>query len=422
MPLTYLANTCAKSIPTSRRLEVGQHRRAVRLLAQGAQRRRCADLLWYTKVVASPKAPPTEASPILSAESSEPRGRRRVRPSAAKPTINAVAERAQVAISTVSRVLNGGPASDAMRERVERAIRELGYSPSVAAQSLVSRRTGCLGLAVNSTEGPWFSQVISGVEEAIAPSRYSLLLASMRLHNNYDPGAVAAWIQERRVDGLIFVRYSERQKGLFAAAARAGLPVVLLAPDADTRADYIARSDNVEAGWLVAKHLAKLGHRKVAFAGGPESSQDTQCRLQGLEQGLREFGVTEGVCDIWFGPSYYSDSGAAFAERFLLIPEAERPTAVVLGSDAMALGFLGAMMRHSIHVPRQVSVVGFDGIPEGALLWPRLTTVVQATRAMAASTCRALLERLQNPAQTQLAVEQFPVELLARDSTAPPRD
>lgn len=370
--------------------------------------------------MASAKVPLDVAAPDLSAEGTRVRVQRRVRPADAKPTINAVAERAQVAISTVSRVLNGGAASEAMRERVERAIRELGYSPSVAAQSLGSRRTGCLGLAVNSTEGPWFSQVISGVEEAIAPSRYSLLLASMRLHECYDPGAVAAWIQERRVDGLIFVRYSERQKALFSAATRAGLPVVLLAPDADTRADYIARSDNVEAGRLVAEHLAKLGHRRVAFAGGPESSHDTQCRLEGLERGLREFGVEHGASEVWFGSGYYSDSGAAFAERFVQVSESDRPTAVVLGSDAMALGFLGAMMRHAIQVPRQVSVVGFDGIPEGALFWPRLTTVVQATRVMAASTCRALLERLHDPARTQLAVEQFPVELLARDSTAAP--
>jgi len=371
-------------------------------------------------LVASAKAPQRRVTPISNSETLEARVRRRTRQSVAKPTINAVAERAQVAISTVSRVLNGGPASDAMRERVERAIRELGYSPSVAAQSLVSRRTGCLGLAVNSTEGPWFSQVISGVEETIVRTRYSLLLASMRLHKSYNPAAVAAWIQEHRVDGLIFVRYSERQRALFSAATRAGLPVVLLAPDADTAADYIARSDNVEAGWLVAEHLAKLGHRRIAFAGGPESSHDTQCRLQGLEQGLREFGVEQGLSELWFGPSYYSESGASFAERFVQLPETERPTAVVLGSDLMALGFLGAMMRHSIHVPRQVSVVGFDGIPEGDLLWPRLTTVVQSTRAMAASACRALLDRLQNPTQTQLAVEQFPVELLARDSTAPP--
>lgn len=307
-----------------------------------------------------------------------------------------------------------------MRERVERAIRELGYAPSAAAQSLGSRRTGCLGLAVNSTEGPWFSQVISGVEEAIAASRYSLLLASMRLHKSYDPAAVAAWIQERRVDGLIFVRYSERQKALLSAAARAGMPVVLLAPDSEPSADYIARSDNVEAGWMVAEHLAKLGHRNIAFAGGPEISHDTECRLKGLQQGLIEHGVESGCSEVWFGPSYYAESGVAFAERFVNVPEPERPTAVVLGSDAMALGFMGAMMRHSINVPRQVSVVGFDGIPEGELLWPTLTTVVQLTRAMAASTCRALLERLQNPAETQLAVEHFPVQLCVRESTAPP--
>lgn len=340
----------------------------------------------------------------------------------AKPTISAVAERAQVAISTVSRVINGGAASEPIKRRVEQAIRELGYSPSVAAQSLVSRRTGCLGLAVNSTEGPWFSQVISGVEEAIASSRYSLLLASMRLHGTFDPSAVAAWIQERRVDGLIFVRYGQRQKPLFTQATRAGLPVVLLAPDTDAPADYSARCNNVDAGWLVGQHLSELGHRRIAFAGGPEASHDTKCRLEGLLGGLREGGVNEGCSLVWFGPSYYANAGVAFAEAYLQLDRKSRPTAVVLGSDAMALGFLGMMQRHGVAVPRQLSVIGFDGIPEGELIWPSLTTVVQPTRIMAASTCRALLERLQNPGRARIATEEFSVELVARESTAPPAE
>src|SRR5690606_12839416 len=137
-----------------------------------------------------------------------------------------------------SRVLNGGSVSELIKSRVEQAIRELGYAPSVAAQSLVSRRTGCIGLAVNSTEGPWFSQVIAGVEEALAPTRHSLLLGSMRLDGKYDPAAVSAWIKEGRVDGIIFVRYARRHKPLFMEAARAGLPVALLAPDTSAPADY----------------------------------------------------------------------------------------------------------------------------------------------------------------------------------------
>ena len=88
-----------------------------------------------------------------------------------RPTIKVVAERAQVAISTVSHVLNGGVASDAARTRVQLAVRELGYAPSIAAQSLVTRRSGCVGLAVNSSQSPWFSQILAGLEESLAPSR-----------------------------------------------------------------------------------------------------------------------------------------------------------------------------------------------------------------------------------------------------------
>src|SRR5262245_42266641 len=122
---------------------------------------------------------------------------------ARKPTIRAVAERAEVAISTVSRVVNGGRVSAGVKRRVQRVIDELGYSPSVAAQSLVHRRTGCIGLAVNSTQSPWFTQILGGIEQALSPSKKSVLLASMMLEGSYDPAAVLGWVMEGRVDGLI---------------------------------------------------------------------------------------------------------------------------------------------------------------------------------------------------------------------------
>src|SRR5262245_12166751 len=203
----------------------------------------------------------------------------------AKPTIRAVAELADVAISTVSRVVNGGRASEVIRRRVQRAIDELGYTPSIAAQSLVLRRTGCIGLAVNRSTSPWFSQILSGIEQALAPSRKSVLLASMMLRGNYDPAAVFAWIAEGRVDGLILVRYSRRDRPLIEAAQRARLPLVLIAPDVAAPADFTVRCNNFEAGGLVAQHLVQLGHRRVAFAGGPKESFDTRQRLEGLREG-----------------------------------------------------------------------------------------------------------------------------------------
>jgi LacI family transcriptional regulator len=338
--------------------------------------------------------------------------------SAPKPTIVAVAKRARVAISTVSRALNGGRCSDAVRSRVQRAIDELGYVPSVAAQSLVTGRAGCIGLAVNSTQSPWFSQIVLGVEEALAPSRKSVLLASMMLSGRYDPSVVASWIRERRIDGLILVRYSRRDHALFEAARRTGLPVVLIAPDLAAPADFTVRSDNLGAGRLVAEHLALLGHRRVGFAGGPRASLDMRQRLQGLTEGLLARGIGMRPGDRWFGSTFSAEAGIEYARRFLAETRAQRPSAVVLGNDVMALGFMRAVLQHGVRVPRQLSVVGFDGVSDGALSWPGLTTVVQSTRAMAADACRVLLERVRQHGDGRARTAEYAVELLVRESTA----
>jgi LacI family transcriptional regulator len=338
-----------------------------------------------------------------------------------KPTIRSVAELADVAISTVSRVVNGGRASDVIRRRVQRAIEELGYTPSIAAQSLVLRRTGCIGLAVNRSTSPWFSQILSGIEQALAPSRKSVLLGSMMLKGHYDPAAVLAWIAEGRVDGLILVRYSRRDRPLVEAAQRARLPIVLIAPDVSAPADFIVRCNNFEAGVLVAAHLAKLGHRRIAFAGGPKESYDTRQRLEGLREGLAEHQIAVDPELIWFGPSYSREAGGEFAQLFLKRAPKERPSAVVLGNDPMALGFMRKVLQQGVQVPGDVSVVGFDGSPDGEHFWPGLTTVVQPTQQMAISACEALLDRIDRRQRERGTSVEFAVQMLARDSTAAPR-
>jgi LacI family transcriptional regulator len=338
-----------------------------------------------------------------------------------KPTIRAVAERADVAISTVSRVVNGGRASELIRRRVQRAIDELGYTPSIAAQSLVLRRTGCIGLAVNRSISPWFSQILSGIEQALAPSRKSVLLGSMMLKGHYDPGAVFAWIAEGRVDGLILVRYQRRDRPLIDAAQRARLPLVLIAPDLSAPADFTVRCNNFEAGVLVAQHLALLGHQRVAFAGGPKESFDTRQRLEGLREGLQEHGISIDPDLIWFGSSYARETGAEYGQLFLQRPPAERPSAVVLGNDAMALGFMRMVLPRGVSIPADVSVVGFDGTPAGEQFWPGLTTVLQPTEQMAISACEALLDRIDRRQQDSGTSVELPVQMLERESTAAPR-
>jgi len=338
-----------------------------------------------------------------------------------KATIHLVAEKADVAISTVSRVINGRCVSAALKDRVQRVIDELGYSPSVAAQSLAQRRTGCIGLAVNSTQSLWFSQILAGLEEALAPSKKSLILASLVLENRFDPSTVLAWVLEGRVDGLILVRYSQRDRPLLDAAAKAGLPVALMTPDVSAPADFTVRSDNVNAGRLVAEHLARLGHREVAFAGGPAESLDTRHRLQGLEAGLRAHGILLAPERVWFAPAYARESGIQYAEAFLRLSPSERATAVVLGNDAMAIGFMRTVIQSGLSVPGSVSVVGFDGTRDGEQVWPGLTTVVQPTQRMAIALGQALLESIEKRQPDRNTSAEFAVELLVRESTAAPR-
>jgi DNA-binding LacI/PurR family transcriptional regulator len=338
-----------------------------------------------------------------------------------KPTIRVVAERARVAVSTVSRVLNGGYASAAARGRVETAIQELGYAPSITAQSLVTGRAGCIGVASYTSRTTWFSQILAGIEEQLADSRQSVLLASLMLRDRYDSSTVAAWIQERRVDGLIFIRYTRREHGLFSAARAAGLPVVLIGPDIKAPASCIVRCNNLDAGRVVAEHLVSLGHKRLAFAGGPRESIDTRDRLRGMAQTLAEQGLELPDKRVWFGPNYGPESGVEFAHLFLEQTPRARASAVVMGNDSMALGFMRTILQGGLRIPDDVSVVGFDGIPEGGLYWPGLTTVVQPAQRMGASGCRALLACMQNPDLERTADVQYGVDLVTRESTAPPR-
>jgi LacI family transcriptional regulator len=240
------------------------------------------------------------------------------------------------------------------------------------------------------------------------------------LKGSYDPGAVLAWIAEGRVDGLILVRYGRRDRPLLDAAAKAGLPVVLIAPDLSAPADFTVRCDNVNAGWLVAQHLAALGHERVAFAGGPKESLDTRQRLQGLEEGLLEHGVALAPERIWFAPGYARQVGVEYAQRFVGLASRERPSAVVLGNDPMALGFMRTVLKHGVLVPAEVSVVGFDGTPDGEQCWPGLTTVAQPTERMASAACQALLESVEQRKPDRSTSVEFAVELLVRESTGAP--
>lgn len=323
-----------------------------------------------------------------------------------------VAAAANVGVGTVSRALNGGSVKQTTREKIERAVAELGYVPSQMARNLKLNRTGIIGLVAETSQASWFVQFLHGVEVGLREHAASVALCSLRLTGEYDASPVEAWIRERRVDGLIFVRSGRRERVLVKAALEAELSVSLVVPDEAVRGSVVFRLDNERGGELAGQHLHALGHRTVGFLGGPEASVDTQGRLRGLKRSPLVLSRHHEV----FAPDYSVASGDRAAARFMEWYRRKRaPSAVVLANDAMALGFIRTVQAAGLNVPEDVSVAGFDGVPEGALSNPPLTSIAQPITQMGIDACRAILE----PEKARMN-RRYPMHLLQRKSTAPP--
>lgn len=336
-----------------------------------------------------------------------------------RPTIGDVAAKARVAPTTVSRVLNGGYVSAEVRARVEKVIKTLGYVPSPTARSLKYGRKGCIGVVVESVQGPWFMGLLSGMEDELTKRRISVLLGGLVARGRYDSSTVQSWISERRVDGLVFARYTRRERDLLSAARQAQIPMTFVCPDETGDLGFVARCRNFEAGRAIGQHLSELGHRRVAFVGGPEASVDTQDRLRGLKAALDEAGSPMRVEDVSFGSSYEADSGASAAREYLRRAPANRPTASALGNDAMAIGFMRELLKAGIRIPDEHSVAGFDGVDEGARFWPGLTTAEQPMEQLGRAAVAALLDRVDEPNSDMAMTVEYPMPLAVRESTGP---
>lgn len=330
------------------------------------------------------------------------------------PTIEDVAQRAGVSAATVSHVINGTRfVREETRARVVAAMEALGYRPNALARSLRRNTTHTLGVIVPDNSSHFFAEMAHSIEEESWRREYSVMLCN----SQGDAEKEAAYIEvllQRHVDGVVLVAAGESHEHLHRLVARR-IPVVAIGyaiPELEIDAVLVG---NVHGGLLATQHLLNLGHRHIACITGPAGAIPSLDRVAGYRQALSE-GQAE-LYEPWIVEGDFSfESGYQAAQRLLALPE--RPTAIFACNDSMAIGAMLAVSEAGLRVPDDLSVVGFDNISIAAYTNPRLTTVEQPHRQMAAVAAALLAERIADwnrPAQRVLV----DTTLIVRSSSAP---
>ena len=324
-------------------------------------------------------------------------------------TLEQVALEAGVSPSTVSRILNGtAVVSDLKKQAVQDAIAKLGFVPNPMARGLAGGRTLSIGVVTQAIDSPFYGAALRGIEDELDPAGYSPLFVS----GHWNAAAEARCIdvlRSRRVDGIIVLTGRLTDEALAACAQ--SLPVVVTGRNLSAPGLFSLNFDNFEGGRLATRHLIELGHQRIAFIAGDQDHPDATERLRGYRAALDAAGIAFDPALVVPG-EYHEVSGLLAVNR--LLEGAQRFTAIFAANDQMALGAALGLQRHSLRVPEDVSLVGFDDLPTSVYAVPPLSTVHQPAYELGRLAASAMLQLLAGAAP----VAEMPApRLIARETS-----
>lgn len=340
-------------------------------------------------------------------------GEKAMRERRGKVTITEIAREAGVSVPTVSRVVNGrSDVAPGTRARVEDLLHRHGYRRRPAAVSRT--RAALLDLVFNDLDSPWAVEIIRGVEEVAHAAGIGTVVSA--IHNR--SGDARQWmtnLRARASDGVVLVT-SVLEPVLHEELRRLGVPLVVIDPAGSPALDVpTVGATNWAGGMAATEHLLRLGHRRIGFVAGPPRLLCSRARLDGYRAALDRAGIAVDASLIVPG-DFYQESG--FTGCNALLDLAEPPTALFAASDQMAMGAVEALRRRGLRVPEDMSVVGFDDLPEVRWSAPPLTTVRQPLAEMGKLAVRTVLKLTRGEELDSPRVE-LATELVVRSSTAP---
>lgn len=306
-------------------------------------------------------------------------------------TIIDVARESGVSYSTVSRVLNGFEhVKDSTRQRVLEAAEKLGYVANLQARSLAGGKTNIIGILVPGLDNGYIGEIVRGADEELARSDYNMMLYTTHRYHGKESAYVKS-IYSGLSDGLLLI-VPITQKTYIDALKEQNFPYVLV--DQADESSNVVDSTNWQGAYDATTYLIELGHRKIAHITGMPEISTAHERLEGYKAALNDHNVPIKNDYIVEG-DFNHQLGYKQSEKLLTMDD--RPTAIFAANDLTALGTMEAARHCGLDIPEDISIIGFDDIPQSRLAFPKLTTIRQSLDQMGHAAVQLLLEQIAHP-------------------------
>ncbi|MBT2722137.1 LacI family DNA-binding transcriptional regulator [Bacillus sp. ISL-46] len=332
-----------------------------------------------------------------------------------KITIKDVAKRANVSKATVSRVLNQSkPVSLQVREKVMKAVEELGFNPNPVARSLAMNKSGLIGVLISDISNMFFSVLVSGIEAECFKQKYTPLLCSTKGDTERELYYLNL-LKDQYVDGIIIFTPSPKEEHLHFFEKNL-IPVLFKSYPNPAKSEFSCINiDNFKAFYDITQFLIDLGHEKIGMFGGRFTTVHSEIyqRYAGFRKALEDNGLEfhekwflEGETDI---PTGYMRGKKLFSMKDI-------PTAVCCASDTIAIGAIRAAKEIGLRVPEDISITGFDDIPIAEAYSPSLTTVRQPIIEMGIQSVQMLIQQIQDKDNRSKEIRILSHEIIVRES------
>lgn len=319
-------------------------------------------------------------------------------------TLKDVAKKAKLSLTTVSYSLNDNPLiPEATREKVKKVAEELNYRPNGLAKNLKEQKTNIIGLFISGFAGPFFNDMISGVQEVAIENGYELVVsASVDKHR---------LLVERYVDGAIVLNY-QMKDDLLESLASEKMPIVVMDRQLDHPFIKNVILPNEQGAAIAVDYLVNKGHQRIGFLAGSPEAYDGEMRLNGFRKRLEEQGLDLNSHDI-IRADFTEISGYLQINEFLNNTK-DYPSAIICANDEMAIGAIRAIKDHGLDIPKDIAVVGFDDINISQYFNPALTTIRVQREEWGNIAAKTLVRMIAK--DRDFEVEETRVDIIARKS------